>query len=292
MASRDISIKGIRFRLTPLSGEKGYANIGMFDRLKFGRAYTIYTYDCSKTPPGGQIPRQWPVPADTDFRDLDDLAGPLKELKAKAKFADLLMATDLSPSGWRKTVDAQVGPMPKVTLDPRTILARYRDYKFKIVVTVDYVYMMARPVLTAAQRRNPIIRALARRHLMIGIPVKIDVSIAFSGRCDPSKPRLTFIELTAPNVTPAEGFKPLIDEHDENQKKLDQSNGLFPHPWGGEFHEDLEPEPEEEEPVDPQEEPLNPFEEFMFELYDLIELAEVLEDLEQNPPTPEELGED
>ena len=280
MASHIITTRNIRWRLTPLSSSKGYVRIRPGTQLRGGAEKTeIYRWDCAtRTGTQRMLSKIGPLTR-SDFRDVTENDPATARLKFKAKKLDVLTATDLSPTGWETAVNSNF-TFPEATINWQAFIGDYKaDQSFVVYLVVKHVYFLARPELTAAQKKAPNIAPIDGMYILIGLPVEWEIRVEYGAPCNGAEKRAD--SGTPRKIPPAEPLAPLFKEHEKNEEDLKPfelpGNGLDLPNWDGFNHEDLEPDPSEfEDPVeeDPVDEPLNPFEEWMFELWDFIDEAE------------------
>jgi hypothetical protein len=237
-----INLDGLNFKLNPLPAYPIFRTLPANDPVHKGRTGQLFKWDCAtRTGVPRRPARRAPILPVFYWRDLSERNPAQSVLKSKAKMADFLLAFDLAPSALERELQRVFSPTIR-NIDWASILRRNQNHSFEVYLTIKYAYFVARPNFTPAQMREPLVRAVANKYFLIGLPVSHTLKIKYINTCVPG------------GVVPQDTEETVVAQGDDAYRALLWWHNIYwvsqvlsPLPFGGMIHL---PEPNGELPED------------------------------------------
>lgn len=202
MADVTIKIKDLTLKLDPIEKYKFFKKLPLNDPVKnpFERR-NIYTWDCA-TQKGvpDTLPRDIRIPNRIIFRDFQERNARIRTLKEKASIADLLIVTDLSPSGLGTEL-AKSFPQPSIRPNWAQLVDPLKpNYSFTVQLEISYMTFVATP-------QDPRLRGA---YYILRIPKWAKIDVRITGKCNNAPDRANLQSVFEFKLTAI--TKPLWDE--------------------------------------------------------------------------------
>lgn len=224
----DIQIDGLPFKMRPLPAYPIFRKLPQTDPIHTGRKVLLYKWDCAlRRGVPRRVPRRIPILPLFNWRDLTERNPAQSKLKSKAKLAEFLLAFDIAPSTLEGELHKIFSPSFRNIDWPALVNPLRPRFSFEVYVTIQYAYFVTRPNFTQAQLAKPLIRNVANKYFLIGLPVSHTITVKYTGTCP------------AGGVLPPDKTDTIAVPGDQTYRNLLMWHGahwmmqmLSPIPWG------------------------------------------------------------